>query len=163
MSNEIDEKQLAERLRSIENKIGFTHIEDARMELDGVIEELDPPKPEPGTVVWWKASKYDRRRYGLVVSHTTGINAVVMDTGGELLFDEIGKQGIDWDVVRIPARDEVVIKIPPAREWPKYAVDLTLYWTPDIIRRGKAPHAYPYPYKTIITRNKAECVEANDE
>jgi len=56
----------------------------------------------PGTVVWWRPGIHWKPRFGLVVSHLTGVNAVMTSLGGELLFDEIGTRGVDWDVVADP-------------------------------------------------------------
>lgn len=67
----MNEKQLANRLRDIANNAA-----DADVELQLLADELDPPKPEQGTVVSWRfigAWAYHGWRHGVVDKSLKGV------------------------------------------------------------------------------------------
>lgn len=109
-------------------------------------DELDPPRPEPGTVVWWR---YKEGTYWWL--------AEIAKDGKGLRWPSrtIPFEEIEWKPVRILAPDEVAVKVPPVSEWPPLSVGLALMYYPD--------NGHHEGYKRLITRAEAERMEAYNE
>jgi hypothetical protein len=138
-------KEIAERLRAIADKPLMIH--DPRAELSSLANELDPPRPEPGTVVWWQVRCDEPLALGFVG------------------YDErvYAKDGTSYPIyslivikpARILAPDEVAIKVPPVSEWPETSdcLEACFYsWPKNGLKTGL----------TIITRAEAERMEATE-
>ncbi len=136
-------KQIANRLREIIQGEGPHPY--AQLEL--LADTLDPPRPEPGTVVWWRykyAGGPEYKYLGIVEDRGEGI----IDAGQE--FHEWGD--IEYRPARILADDEVAMKVPPVREWQRKFRELEInVFTPGT---GDIYH------RKIITRAEAEAQEA---
>ena len=137
-------KEIADRIRA-------TLTVHSDPELAKLADELDPPRPEPGTVVWWRGSVDDTWHLGCVVVY------------GIVPADNInacwnwGFKGLEWKPARIAGPMQEIVDVPPVSEWLVDAVDMTLSWNRRV-RDGKVP--VPIPYKTIITRDEAARREA---
>jgi len=133
-------KEIAERLRKIMNMYSVDKLQQ-------LANELDPPRPEPGTVVWWRYP--DDGEWFPGVAKPDGVE----DHSDYPDWDEI-----EWKPARILAPDEVAVKVPPVSEWPNEAfrIDSEPYyrmqgWSKKTIGQ----------YVTLITRAEAESMEAD--
>ena len=99
-------KEIAERLRDMTNRIGSLTAES----LKELADELDPPKPEPGTVVWWRWVGSNQRMYERT-GHFRGDG--VVDAYGDFHRDF----AVECKPAHILAQDEVAVKVPPVSEW----------------------------------------------
>ena len=105
------DKEIAERLRKIMADYGDMG------ELQELADELDPPRPEPGTLVWWSyANDTARKHLGYVSDRQYGVVPLNEKPG----FDDyyVPFEQIEWKPARILGLDEVVVKVPPVSEWP---------------------------------------------
>jgi hypothetical protein len=113
--------------------------------LHQLFDELDPPRPEPGAVVWWRRTDAD-----------PWILAIVEEDGDGIVFDNRSYlpwfNVYEWKPARILADDEVAVQVPPVREWPEDAIEI--YGEYDCAG-GDRPVGL-----TIITRAEAEAREA---
>jgi hypothetical protein len=113
--------------------------------LHQLFNELDPPYPEPGTVVWYRRTDAD-----------PWILAIVEEDGDGILFDNRSYlpwfNVYEWKPACILADDEVAVQVPPVREWPEDAIEI--YGEYDCAG-GDRPVGL-----TIITRAEAEAREA---
>ena len=89
VSEKMNKTDIAKRLRGLAIR---SHNEGKHQTADHITEladELDPPRPEPGTVVWWRKDVGDEWRIGTVYS------------GGV----EFGTSSYSWDEIEYkPAR-----------------------------------------------------------
>ena len=107
----MEEKEIAERLREILDADDELFV--AKNSIQKLIDELDPPKPASGTVVWWRENEGQAEwQIGMVASGTH-----VLAVDGEYInyFD---LESIQWEPARIIVDDEVEVKILPENEWP---------------------------------------------
>jgi hypothetical protein len=137
------EKQIADKLRYVaEYNLSYTHLTD-------LADELDPPRPEPGTVVWWTdANELSKWSLGIVVSRR---QIEILGSTARLSLDSV-----KWKPVRIARPGQVVVDVPPVRDWDSGANEIWLAWQPcrDNFRR------FPIIYTgTKITRAEAEHME----
>jgi hypothetical protein len=114
--------------------------------LHQLFNELDPPYPEPGTVVWWRVTNDDKWHLGT----TTSYGIVPADNHTSCWNWDIN--GLEYRPARILADDEVAVKVPLVREWPEDAIEI--YGEYDCAG-GDRPVGL-----TIITRAEAEAREA---
>ena len=137
-------KEIAERLREIATARAFTM--ENRQAVEDIADTLDPPRPEPGTVVWWN---YDRAKHDLEwkigIVTDDGLLIVAADGDKHFLHHTITKPA------RILAPDEVAVKVPPVSEWPEWAQDIEWRYGGEV---GCTLH------RPIITRDEAERMEA---
>lgn len=135
------------------NKEIAERLDDAIEAIRELRLEFDPPKPEPGTVVWWRYPTKPEWQLGLI------------DTTGDRVIDESGfyhtKREMETKPARILAPDEVPVKIPPVSEWPKlfgrlHAVSIVMSYV-FIEDEGTEEHI---DGSEIITRAEAEAMEA---
>lgn len=91
----MDDKKLVDRLREALKYDGYN-----RMVAD-IIEELDPPRPAPGTVVWWRRGPQDNWILGIVDGESYG----VMHMTGLVPFDDV-----EYKPARILAPDKVALE-----------------------------------------------------
>ena len=93
-------KETAERLRKLDETGNWGGVQ-------ALADTLDPPRPEPGTVVWVRWS--DSQQWRL---------AEVDETGGVELFGTVADfplEELEWKLARILAPDEVSIPIGVAK------------------------------------------------
>jgi hypothetical protein len=91
-------KEISERLREIADARAYTM--ETRQAVRELADELDPPRPEPGTVVWWRFDDTDWEP-GIVFDKSS-----IVDKDSELIsFD----QGIECKSARILGPYEVAI------------------------------------------------------
>jgi len=78
-------------------------------ELNSLANELDPPKPETGTVVWWKRHDYTKWNLGYVADRQYG----VVPLNDEIGFDDyyLPWADVEWKPARILDDDEVAIPV----------------------------------------------------
>ncbi len=126
-------KQIAERLRTRVTD----HYDAVRL-----ADELDPPRPEPGTVV---ENCFGTAPYG-IVSHENDGNVIVLTIHGAYNYNE------QWKPARILAPDEVAVKVPPMWDWPTGGESIDAVYETNMVGTTY--------YDTIITRVEAERMEA---
>jgi hypothetical protein len=101
-------KDIAERLREI-----IAYQQDPHTRMEELADELDPPRPEPGTVVWYKFTREpawslkERWRLGIVTVEGDALWTVTHDL--VLLCD------VEYKPARILADDEVPATVPSIR------------------------------------------------
>jgi hypothetical protein len=129
-------KEIAEQLRNMPScsASGELVYKERCVEL---ADKIDPPKPEPGTVVWWRLRNTDD---DWSIGEVLGKGGVSGLPWGE----------IEWKPARILAPDEVAVKIPSVSEWPSTWAELR--WEPTY-------NANEISRRTIITRAEAERME----
>jgi hypothetical protein len=140
---EVTNKEIAKRLRYIAEN-GLTDSF-----LFTIANELDPPNPEPWTVVWirWRREAYAEWKLAQV-NEVSGVD--LFGTIGEFPLEEL-----EWKPARILADDEVAVKVPPVSEWPEDAWVIEAAYT---IKGGGARF-----FAEIIHRTEAEAREVGDE
>ncbi len=117
-----------------------------RKALWAMADDMSPPKPEPGTVVWWRY----REKYG----------------DGKWRFGEVGSDGflytfgstaprpweqIEWKPATILQPGQVAVDVPPTHEWGHRTTDVEIvlrYW--DVQTKDHEERA------CLITRAEAE-------
>jgi hypothetical protein len=120
-------KETAERLRSIADLSSTGGV--AKCLLHDIANKLDPPKPEPWTVFWfrWKDSLSEWKL------------AEANEVGGFDMFGTIidgSFDDIEWKPARILAPDEVAVKIPPVKKWPISAHAIYIHFVDDTKRNA---------------------------
>jgi hypothetical protein len=137
-------KDIAERLREI---IAYQQHPYTRME--ELADELDPPRPEPGTVVWCHQESWPSDQWEIATSAEQGV--YITGHGAALPWDSIR-----WKPARILADDEVAVKVPLVREWPddSECVEVALIYD---------RHTHLKYAQHVITRAEAEAREAGDD
>lgn len=65
-------------------------------------DELDPPKSEPGTPVWWRNFSSDHWSFGILDG--SGFSLIISDDGSE-----IDLTSVEWKPARVAGDDEVVV------------------------------------------------------
>lgn len=112
-------KEIAKRLGAMleHHKVGSFKLGEEIIKLR---DELDPPRPEPGTVVWW-AYANDTWRWFLGYTRTDGILSL---NDPDSVRDEYVLEWDDvmWKPAYIIAPDEVAVKVPPVSECPDGAI-----------------------------------------
>ena len=105
-------KEIAKRLRGLIDATsnGIVLSES----IQRIADELDPPRPEPGTVVWWQDDEgLGDPALGQVNEHGC---IEMFGTIRELELSEV-----KWWPVRIAGPMQEIVDIPPLREWPDNA------------------------------------------
>ena len=104
------DKERAERLRKVATAPTLTI--EGRQALVEVADELDPPRPEPGTVVWWTDDE--------------GLGDPVLgqiDAYGHIeLFgttDTVIARDVKWWPACIAGPMQEIVGIPPVKDWPE--------------------------------------------
>jgi len=134
-----EKRKIAERLRLID-----TGTDTGYVAINKLADELDPPRPEPGTVVLYALPKSDDWCAGWWTGKS------VFDFASQLHLDP---SNLRIKPARILADDEVAVKVPPVSEWPENAGQvLAMYATVTSARVA--------PLTQIITRAEAEHMEA---
>ena len=114
-------KEIADRLRGLidatSNGIVLSEY------IQRIADELDPPRPSPGTVVWWRHIPRD----GVIVDWTTGVvvpdnKAGIYSQYGWYAWDEI-----EYKPARIAGPMQEIIDIPPVSEWPEKTDDVNIW------------------------------------
>jgi hypothetical protein len=141
-------KEIAARLRSVAKLESSGSITKSR--LHEIADELDPPRPEPGTVVWWKfGTDDDEYRIGQVNDSGTGVRGVYWNSTPAYW------KHIDYKPARILAPDEVAVKVPPVEEWTPNATAIGVYMSYGDSGCVKL--------RDVITRAEAEAREVSDD
>jgi len=102
----MNEKEIATRLREILWRGNYDSS------IEALIHELDPPRPEPGMIVWWRVTADDKWHLGCVVDY--GI--VPADNVNACWNWDVN--GLEYKPACILADDEVPVRVPPVSEWP---------------------------------------------
>ena len=110
-------KEVAERLREIAE-----YGEGPYTRLSQLADEIDPPRPEPGTVVWWRVTADDKWHLGCVVDY--GI--VPADKVNACWNWDVN--GLEWKPARILAPNEMAVQVRPVSMWPIGAKEADLRW-----------------------------------
>ena len=129
--------------REIADRIRATLTVHSDPDLARLANELDPPRPEPGTVVWWQ----DDEGLG------DPVLGQVNDLGFIELFgtkDKASIYSVKWWPARIAGPMQEIVDIPPVSEWPDDVGSITQRMIP---HRSRTSH-------TIITRDEAARREA---
>ncbi len=135
-------KEIAERLRAITDRVEkLLGAGGLVTEIKQITDELDPPIPEPGTVVWWRYTH--NRSPGWYLGECEELG--VYHFGSDYL---VQWAEIEWKPAFIRASDEVVVKVPPIDEWPERIHALCWQWQSQPAEN------------IIITRDEAELMEA---
>ena len=111
-------KEIAERLRDMSNRIGSL----TQSSLAELADELDPPLPEPGTVVWWRfigALAYHGWEHGVVDKSLKG----VWSSDGLVHWSRI-----EYKPARIAGPMQEIVDIPPVKDWPRNCDEVELKW-----------------------------------
>ena len=135
-------KQIAERLREIiqgEGPHPYTQLEL-------LADTLDPPRPESGTVVWWRWYNDQEWRIGQVNNEGDGIRGLYWNSA------PVSWERIEYHPARILADDEVAVKIPLVEEWTPNATAIGVYMSYGDSGCVKL--------RDVITRAEAEAREA---
>ena len=135
-------KEIAERLRDMSNRIGSL----TQSSLAELADELDPPLPEPGTVVWWQDDEgLGDPTLGQVNEHGC---IEMFGTIRELELSEV-----KWWPARIAGPMQEIVDIPPVSEWPEDSETLTTLFEGE--KRALR-------YRDVITRTEAARREAEE-
>ncbi len=118
-------KDIAERLRKLPTSLGSPPLTEA---IERLANELDPPKPEPGTFVWWRVHYGHNWHPGIVCPNDTGELCIQ----GAIGLEEMS--GVSWKPARILAPDEMTVKIPPVKKWPISAAAIYTHFVDDTKR-----------------------------
>ena len=140
------DKEIAERLRDMSNRIGSL----TQASLTELADELDPPRPEPGTVVWWR----DAEGLGEWSLGQINNNRKVEFFGA---WKELDLEAVQIKPARIAKPMQEIVDIPPVSEWPKGALRIDsepYYRFLGTETRSTGQHL------TITTRTQAERREA---
>jgi hypothetical protein len=135
-------KQIAERINKALKAYPEPGLREAMQSLRN---ELDPPRPEPDTYVWWRYTHNRSPEWYLGECRESGVDHF----GSDYL---VPWSEIEWKPARMLADDEVAMKVPLVREWPEDAIEI--YGEYDCAG-GDRPVGL-----TIITRAEAEAREA---
>jgi hypothetical protein len=137
-------KEIAEKLRHVADyNLSYAHLRD-------LANELDPPRPEPGTVVWYKFTR--EPEWSLKERWRLGIVTVEGDALWTVTHDLVLLCDVEYKPARILADDEVAVKVPPVSEWPQGANA--------IVWEYNFPHRPSDRSGMVITRAEAEAREA---
>ena len=108
-------KEIADRLRDlIDGTSNGIVLSEA---IQRIADDLDPPRPEPGTVVWWRYLTGSLWFLG-----TVNNSGVVQQFGTS---ESPHWSQIEYKPARIAGPMQEIVDIPPVSEWPEYA--LTYY------------------------------------
>jgi len=136
-------KEIVERLRKMSVSIAGRDMPTA-MAIEAFANELDPPRPEPGTIVWWQDAEDlsdpvlgQANEYGFIE---------MFGTGKALDWREI-----KWWPARIAGPMQEIVDIPPVSEWPMAATDIQMFYV-DKNRHFLSPFG---PIGRVITRDEA--------
>ena len=119
-------KEIAERLREIADRLrdlidGTSNGIVLSEYIQRIVDELDPPRPEPGTVVWWRfigALAYHGWEHGVVDKSLKGI----WSSDGLVHWSRI-----EWKPTRIAGPMQEIVDIPPVSEWPEKTDDVNIW------------------------------------
>ena len=131
------EREIAERLRKAADH--SASIDRVVAELKAIADELDPHRPEPGTVVWWQ----DDEGLG------DPVLGQVNDIGVIMLFgtrETVRMESVKWWPARIAGPMQDIVDIPPTNIW-GYIGELHI--------KVYAPQADVVFSDVIITRDEA--------
>jgi len=161
-------KEFAERLRNILNRLGHAPLNKMIKEL---INELDPPKPECGEAILWRPIHDDGSKepwsngvaawtkegiytsqgyvlYGEIEWKPAYVALSDTNPGTEALIDELYNRIVELEERQLKP-NEVAVKVPPVWEWPRWADRFIVIFSDVSDHKG-----------TIITRKEAEAREA---
>ena len=137
-------KEIAERLRDLID--GTSNGIVLSESIQCIADDLDPPLPEPGTVVWWR----DAEGLGEWSLGQINNNRKVEFFGA---CKELDLEAIQIKPARIAGPMQEIINIPPVSEWPGNAGQiLAMYCTVTSARVA--------PLIQVITRDEAARREA---
>ena len=134
--------------REIADRIRATLTVHSDPDLARLADELDPPRPEPGTVVWWSHANDTGSQYlGYVVDR--GIASLHHP---ESVRDNyvVEWDNIEWKPARIAGPMQEIVDIPPTREWDDNDLDIRVF----------IPGTEIMYHRVTITRDEAARREA---
>ena len=115
-------------------------------------DELDPPRPEPGTVVWWR----DAEGLGEWSLGQINNNRKVEFFGA---WKELDLEAVQIKPARIAGTMQEIVGIPPVNEWPLTATAVQMFYV-DKTRRFLCPVG---SIGRVITRDEAARREVEAE
>jgi len=146
----MNEKQLAERIREAVCLMQGGIYDEAAAVLESTAYELDPPKPEPGTVVWWKFPQM--RKWEIARIHQAGNTLPgIYDLRGN--FVPMGD--LQWKPARILGPRQVAVDVPPVSEWPEDVTWIAVDWV--------SVDGHVRTMQELIHREEAERMEDRNE
>ena len=131
-------KEIAQRLKQLEDEDDWAGVVE-------LIYELDPPPPEPGTVVWWR----DAEGLGEWNLGSINNNRKVEFFGA---WKELDFERLQIKPAHILGPGQVAVDVPPVSGWPDWAG--AMEW--QFIR------PVTFHDRLLITRPEAEAMEAGD-
>jgi len=145
----MNDKELADRLRHI--AYGPTLTMEARRELHGVADELDPPKPEPGTKIWVRFDSHELDEWELGEVTQSGVLLFGVSVANSPKWEEVE----ELKPAHILGPRQVAFDVPPVDEWPTRASSIKFVYETEYIGAGYI--------STAITRAEAERMEEHDD
>lgn len=101
-------KEIAERIDIAMGSTEYDGHGGVFQQLRALRNELDPPKPEPGTVVWWRHVPKDGVN-GVIVDWTTGVAVVDNNAGIYSQYGWYAWDEIEWKPARILKPGQVAV------------------------------------------------------
>ncbi len=148
-------KEIARNGRAIMSSNTHSVKEKWRL-LESLFEDLDPPLPEPGTVVWWRDCGDMPWALGLV-GGTTGYGVINRERAC-YRWDEI-----EWKPAHVCGPRQKVVDIPPVEEWGK-GDDIRAYVTEmDFHDDLGSSRLINREVGIVVTRPEAVAMEADHE
>lgn len=148
-------KEIAKRLRGLVIAARNQHQYQTADRMEELADELDPGRPEPGTVVWCIWFDNDEPVNRLFLSESDARE--YKDSNPCLITGMVAPLRLP---TRILAPGEVAVKVPPVSEWPDDAlrIDSEPYYRMSGTYTKATGHQV-----TLITRAEAERMEANED
>ena len=116
----------------------------------GKADELDPPCPEPGMIVWWRYPHV--RNWQIAKVHQAGDQLPgIYNLRGVF----VTMSDVQWEPARIPGPMQEIVDIPPTREWPLTATAIQMFYV-DSNRRFLSPVG---AIGRVVTREEMVCKE----
>ena len=136
-------KEIAQRLRELDETGNWGGVQD-------LADELDPPLPETGTVVWWRWADKPNWQIGQVSDDGKGIVARIFSWDNHVAPWE----RIEWKPARIAGPRQVIVDVPRVSDWPKDGTH---------VEAAVTGYSDTWWFAEVITRAEAERMEAGDE
>ena len=137
---DVDYKYVGAKLRELSElaKDGFIVTDSV---LTDLANKVDPPRPEPGTVVWWREDG-GNWQIGIVSEDREIIDVEI----NAYEFREV-----EWKKANVCYPGEMPFFIPPAEEWPKEATCIIAHFSDGVFNEGNI--------RRIITKQEEQTIK----